>query len=705
MCGRTDSSIKWGSDLFFTLMIFLYFISCSDNPDKHGNESVRKEYKIAVVLPQKDKMFEIWRDVINWALDNVNASLIQANGIKLTAEWIDEGAKDLEEQFTELVERDDIPVIIGPLKSENANTLAEQCALRGKNKTLIPATTSSEELMRTFSEKGILWCLTENDISQCEALICRAILKGAKNISLLTSNDRYGKTFSDWIGFLANELKVKVTNVEIYEDEATLRSKMRKLLLEDTDCLICIPSGNEHTVAMNEVRLENPDAKSFLLFSDVAFIMEPGSYCEGIEGVAQSPDPESGFNVAYEVRYDRLPGFGVSHYYDAVLLAGLALLDSEITGETDINACLKQVVSGKGDVTDWTREGIERAVKNIANREYPCVRGASGRLKFDPKVFTNVTHSVYCHWQVYNGKHIILEYNGSDDSDRSDANIVNWNRRGELKQDFDKTTSLVYPFRQSAKAMIVATSSKWDNYRHQADAYAMYQLLVRNGFSKEDIILVAENDIASDEENNPERGKIRTSLFGNDVYEGIQVDYQPSKIAFSDLSDILYGVVRGDLPKVLRPNNQENLFVYWVGHGASNGINWLEERIPAERVADVFRGLSGKDGFRKILLVLEACYGGKVGEACEHIPGLLCLTSARAEEVSKSSNYSILHGAWLSNSFSDAFMEQISKNTGASFYTMYLNVYNKTIGSHASIYNAEAFDNLYNSSISEFIIP
>lgn len=703
MCGNTGNYFIPWKILSFIMVGIFSFVSCSDE-EKDGEAEVRKEYKIAVVLPRDAEMFDEWSDVIQWALDNVNASLVREKGIRLTTEWIDESAADLKEQFVALAERKDISVILGPLYSKNAYTLAEQCILKGKDKALIPATTSSEELMRAFSNDGILWCLTENDISQCEVLIYRAIQKGAKTVSLLTSNDRYGQTFEDWFGFLAQELEVNVKSIEVYEDNAMLREKMRKQLSEDTDCLICIPSDNGNTKEMNKIRMEISQAKPFVLFSDVAFILTPDSEAEGMEGVVQSHNPESGFGVAYEVRKGQIPGFGIPQYYDAVMLAGLALLTSEVTGEMDINACMRKVVDGDGMKTNWTKEGIMQAVEAIVSGEHPCVTGASGKLKFDTSIYTNVIHTVYSHWQVYQGKHLILEYNSSDDSDRTDGNIVNWNRRRILEQNFDRNVSLTYPVKQGVNALIVSSSSGWDNYRHQADAYAMYQLLLQKGFSKDNIILIAEDDIA-DNQRNPEPGSVRVSPFGDNVYSGVRIDYQTSKIDLSTLSDIIHGVKRDDLPRVIRSGPNHNLFVYWVGHGELDAIHWLDQRIAPKDIAALFKDTEGKNSFRQAFLAIETCYGGQVGEACKGIPGLLCMTSAHAKETSKASNHSFTYGAWLSNSFSDALMWQMSSDAGLSFNEIYRNVYNKTLGSHVSVYNYENFDNLYRLSMNDFLKP
>jgi len=46
------------------------------------------------------------------------------------------------------------------------------------------------------------------------------------------------------------------------------------------------------------------------------------------------------------------------------------------------------------------------------------------------------------------------------------------------------------------KAVLVASSKGWDNYRHQADVFHAYTELIHNNISPKDIIMFAYNDIA-----------------------------------------------------------------------------------------------------------------------------------------------------------------------------------------------------------------
>ena len=50
-------------------------------------------------------------------------------------------------------------------------------------------------------------------------------------------------------------------------------------------------------------------------------------------------------------------------------------------------------------------------------------------------------------------------------------------------------------------AVLIAGSSTFANYRHQADIAHAYQILIRNGVSPDDIITFMYDDVVNDPEN------------------------------------------------------------------------------------------------------------------------------------------------------------------------------------------------------------
>lgn len=687
---------------FFCFIGSICFCSC--NHDENETIVIRKEYRIAIVLPEGNQN-EYWRRPIDWALENLNKALISQRQIEVKAEWFDENQADTSKLFAKLARREDIYAIIGPLYSANAEIAANQC--RQFMKTLIPATVSSEMIMRQHAESKnghFLWFLTENDISQCEVLLTRAIQKGAKSVSLLTSTNAYGTTFKDWFAFQAKELGLTVHSMEQYTDDE-VEEKMANLLNEDTDCLICIPHSHAITVMMNECRKKQSTNRPELLFSDVAYITPKDQSFEGMEGITQSHDPRSGFSIAYEVKFGESPGYGSSHYFDAISLTGLAILHADLTASNDINASLCYIVDGNGqEINSFQGTGIYHAIEELIAGRRPHITGASGKLKFDRTIYTNVIHSIYCHWQVYNGKHLILEYNTSDDSNRTNSSIANWNWRITQVQDLNDAPSISYPAKKDLYALIITTSAEWINYRHQANAYAIYQRLKKNGVDDEHILLISEDDIAYNV-SNLTQGFIQSPDNNTNLYQGIKIDHHPSELAFEDLADL---ISYDNILQPFRPGSNDNLLVYWVGHSDQNkGPLWLKETISPDTISKFLATLAERDCFRKALFIMETCYSGQVGESCkiQNIPRLLCITAANENEVSKASRYNTPGQIWLSNSFTDALLKQFQTEKEMSIYELYGNIYNLTLGSHVSVYNAKNFGNLRTSPINEFLYP
>lgn len=82
-------------------------------------------------------------------------------------------------------------------------------------------------------------------------------------------------------------------------------------------------------------------------------------------------------------------------------------------------------------------------------------------------------------------------------------------------------------------AVLVAGSNTYSNYRHQADVFHSYQMLIQNGFDPEKIITFAYDDIANSSYN-PFRGKVFNkptySDPGVDVYSGVRIDYSKADV-------------------------------------------------------------------------------------------------------------------------------------------------------------------------------
>lgn len=78
-------------------------------------------------------------------------------------------------------------------------------------------------------------------------------------------------------------------------------------------------------------------------------------------------------------------------------------------------------------------------------------------------------------------------------------------------------------------ALLTAGSYNFYNYRHQADVFHAYQVLLKRGFQPDNIIVLAYDDIATSP-SNPFYGKVFNKPTykepGIDVYDGVKIDYK-----------------------------------------------------------------------------------------------------------------------------------------------------------------------------------
>lgn len=699
-----------------TLCAMLFALAaCSDDDESMRGQTQWKEYKIAVMLPYADGMQERWQRLAEWACATLEeAQAGKEIGVKLSLEWYDESTVDIGQCAETLAAREDIAALIGPFYSADADIAARQLAT--KQLPLLTAASASE-LVRKYADtpkrKSNLWALTETDITQCEVMLSKALMYGAKRVSLIARPDIYGQTFIDWFAFQACEMGLEVGSVVEYDPD-WLENDMEKLLRDKTDMILCVPSSPDDATTMAQVYRNYQDTgKPRLLFSDVArnakFLDAGNNLTEGMEGISIAADPESGFKVAYEVRFGEEPTTCEAQMLDAFLLTGIAAYYKEIRGTESLNDALREVVAGHDDDTSpvWTPTALNLVLTYLDLGASPNVRGASGSLDFDAKVFTNVLYTTYAWWEIYEGKFITLDYNTSDGSKRTDASLAGWNWKKQQMQEVEDEGSFVYPERKGNYALVVAGSMGWANYRHQADALCIYQLLKDAGYDDDHIVLVLADDIARNDKN-PEQGVVRVRPDGDNVYAGAQIDYRLGDLEPDDIVEILCGKKSGRLPQVIDATERDNILVFWSGHGSQGSLSWGEyDGFYVRHMRQLMKQLNEGNSrrYRKMLWLVEACYAGSIAEGGDGYPGVLYMTASSAYENSKADIYSPTLHTYMSNRFTATLEDELADNITVSLRDLYYKLFRNTVGSHVTIYNQKNFDNLFRCTLEEFTTP
>ena len=150
-------------------------------------------------------------------------------------------------------------------------------------------------------------------------------------------------------------------------------------------------------------------------------------------------------------------------------------------------------------------------------------------------------------------------------------------------------------------AVLVAGSNTWFNYRHQADVFHAYQMLIAKGFDSDKIIVFAYDDIANNARN-PFPGQIFNKPSfndpGQDVYAGVKIDYKGSDVNPTTFLKVLEGdkaAVSGKgTERVLEATSNDNVFLFFSDHGAPNLIAFPSQYLYADQLLATFSRMQGK---------------------------------------------------------------------------------------------------------------
>jgi glycosylphosphatidylinositol transamidase (GPIT) subunit GPI8 len=538
--------------------------------------------------------------------------------------------------------------------------------------------------------------------------------ENVQRVSLLVDDSKYGATFFDWFGFFATELGMEVTAVVKAKLDPVLCSTYSDKVAEGRpEMIFVVPSDAAQGTCIAR-HLRQSQSKVRLVYSDTGmtpyYISQLGELAEGLEGVSYSYDPQSGFAVAYRVLFDAEPPAYSGNLYDSMMILAFALELSNGKGGADLAAAIRQVVDGRGEKTGWDSYEIARTLRLLRTGASPDIMGATGALEFDKVNYTDPLSSNYAHWRIEDGKYVVTEHftTAADSPFRrrqnSDAAYQTYASEQRL-QLFSGGLAPDVKQRTGNYALVVSTSDSWANYRHQADALAQYDLLRKNGFSDEHIILIVADDIAANGLN-PEPGSLYNEVGGSDLYGAAQIDYRAGELDTRALLDILGGRPTAERPNVLVGSDTDNVYVFLVGHGDSRGLCLKDcaEHLSPTDLQQAIDEMSAAGRFRRMLVVVEACHGGVMGTGLS-TPGVLLLTGANAVENSLATNYDQRLNAWLSDEFAFAYYSTLRTQPKLHLYDLYRETYLAVPGSHVTLFNAGNFGDLSQIDVSEFLNP
>ena len=709
MASKIELRMRMASKIGYTLLYILAFVaillpisSCSDDDgNATGSHEVisNREVKIAVVLKKGDRQERVQR-ILDMARENITMA---RGGVVPSYEYYDEDTTALASLAVELASRQDIAAVVGCYDDQHTKTLAYECAKT--DKTMFTFNTS-QELARIFGQHGNYWGLSESDITQCEILLSLMADGGVQfDVALLACDNDYGQTFVDWFAFQAAEMGLNPVGLATYKDKSEIPDAYLKACANNPTLTLCVPNNAEEASIMYEcTKMDNFSHFSVPFFTDRAY--EPAMLKnEGLVGLNLVADPASGFGVVYKSRFGEAPIHGDAELYDAIMLTCLASRYDEVHNLDNLNYAVGTLLYYHSDSQGgWMSGNMKQAFETIAEGGVPEVSGAVGKLDFDPKNYTLITHSTYDFWMVYEGQFLSLNYMKRSEGEHSSSPIVSWEWNKTYQQQFDEHMSDIgYPALTGNKAVIIAGSGGWENYRFQADALEYYQMLRNSGYSDDDIILIMADDLAQNA-NNPEKGVVRRSVDGDNLYKNVVVDYRLEDITYNDLAVIFSGKPDVAHPEVLDSGAGDNVLFFWSSHGMPAGLALGDiDLVSGKQMARILQKMSDEQRFRKMMWIVEACYSGGVAKECEGIPGLLVMTAANANESSKADLWYAPYNVYLTNRFTSSIISRLYSDPATSLRDLYNVAFTGTLGSHVTIYNADNYGNLYQNTMREFL--
>ena len=162
-------------------------------------------------------------------------------------------------------------------------------------------------------------------------------------------------------------------------------------------------------------------------------------------------------------------------------------------------------------------------------------------------------------------------------------------------------------------AVLVAGSNSWFNYRHQADVFHAYQMLLQKDFDPSKIIVFAYDDIANNTRN-PFPGQVFNKPSYNDpgvdVYAGVKIDYRGSDVTPTMFLNVLQGnsvaVAGKGTGRVLEATQDDNVFLFFSDHGAPNLIAFPSQYLYADTLLATFAKMQGH--YKKLVFYLEVAF-------------------------------------------------------------------------------------------------
>jgi glycosylphosphatidylinositol transamidase (GPIT) subunit GPI8/ABC-type branched-subunit amino acid transport system substrate-binding protein len=671
--------------------------------------------KIGVLLPLMGPDAMDSQEVLDWVVKDLN-SKGGVGGSSLELVYKDTYNQDINNLAQGLVNDPSIPIVIGPQKSSELRAIAP--LFIKSQKLLISPTATSADISRAYGQQGIIWRTCQSDVAQVRSILYELASRGVTRLSLIYSADDYGKTFLEWTGFFCTELGIDLLNTVSCSASSNQMSVLDEALIGDPDYILTAAYVSEDVELKKLLDSKSTDTRMF--FTDAAetpyLIQNLGTAAEGIELMSPAADPNSEFEAAYYSEYGYYPWDYAASTCDALLLSAYSLARQQsqrgilhVFQKENLKTSFSKVVSGSENSIKWNQP--EKAIELLLKGKLPDISGASGPLNFDKMSGVDPTESFYSLNKVETIAGVtdfrtIRRFSSSESVgvgllDQDNSAVFT---RAALHPVIGGSTQSNLPLgvRENLRAVIISSSSGWDNYRHQSDALAVYDMLRKNGVNDKDIVLFSVDDVPTCSEN-PLKGNLHYAVNGANIRENAVIDYSGNQVTLDNFKNVLLGNQSSKTPDVLQSNAASNILIYIVGHGMPRAVNFSDgEQLTSRVLAQTLGDMHAQNRYRQVLILTEACYGESLATDI-NTPGVLFLTGAARIESSFGAVYDQDIKQWLSDDFTRQTLKALEQ-PGITLEDLYLTVYKRVAGSHVRMVNNANFGDI-RVAVAEFIKP
>lgn len=652
--------------------------------------------RIGVMLPLSGPNNIDSKQTLDWAIQKINAEG-EINGKSIKLIYKDTNGKNIQKIAKELLSDRAIKIVIGPDRSDQLYAVAPMFIK--KKKLLISPMSTADEIAKAFAKKGYIWRTTQSDTAQIRSIINLLKERGVKKVALIFEDSLYGQTFENWFGFFAMEAGIEVTSVSKIEDP------IKTVLSGHPEYIIGAVFPTDAVKIKKELLKRNSTAKLFFTDSSQSqYLLDKlGQKAIGIEVSSPAADPSSGFEETYHKTFGFYPWDFSATTYDALLLAIYTQARNRYANSKfqfeNINQSMEKIVFGKGEVVSWNNP--QRAISLIMKGKSFNISGASGPLDYDRDYKVDPVNTYYAFSKVE--QRDTLDFYTFARASSAQSNkygkleetqiAIRTKASDEFLQKIGIEKKLTLKEKKDLWVVLVATSHKWKNYRHQANALYFYDLLKKNGVSDDHIALMIYDDIAKNLLN-PKKGDIHHEINGKNLYPEAVMDYTGKNVNVKTLRSALLN---------LGSNENSNILIFIEGHGEPGVMDFQGTRWYDKNFTSLINEMYQHKKFRQMLIVVETCYGESMALNLK-TPGVMYITSSSKSEHSQAAVHDTSIMNWLTDEFTNIFLKTVEEEPNSTIPEIYAKVYKKVIGSHVRIKNQENFGPL-NAPIKDFFRP